>query len=190
MTTNSNSDHQPSDYQPTVRTYLAVSAVLAAFGGILWWVTQRPLGAENPAARVVGPVVTLVALTGLVWLLMVIARNAAILKRIASAEYYVDYAAEKAPVADWVERPARTFNNLLQVPVLFYVLCLLMLQTGVVDQAQVTLAWIFVVTRAFHAAIYIGWNRGPYRFMMWMSGCLSLVVLWTRFAFQSAPLWW
>ncbi len=160
------------------------------FGGALAGSVRRHAGDAIAAERLIGPLVAMALLTGGVWLAMVVSRNTAILRQIATAEYYVDYAAHKAPVAEWVERPARTFNNLMQVPMLFYAVCLLMLVTDVVDAAQLRLAWTFVALRLVHALIYMAWNRGPYRFTAWMAGCLTLIVLWTRFAHHSAGLWW
>ena len=86
-----------------------------------------------------------------------------------------------------VERPARTFNNLMQLPMLFYVACLAILITRECDRAQVLLAWLFVALRVVHSAIYIAWNYVPARFTAWVAGSIALGVLWWRFAAQSWP---
>src|SRR5262249_32739481 len=95
--------------------------------------------------------------------------------------YYQNYRDDVPP--EWIERPARTFMNLLEVPVLFYVACLLMLSAQACDAAQVTLAWIFVATRLAHALIYIGINHVPTRFAAYVTGCVTLGVIWTRMAY-------
>ena len=95
--------------------------------------------------------------------------------------YYETYGDDDYP-AEWIERPARTFDNLLQVPMLFYVVCLLMMVVDEIDSVQVTLAWLFVATRIAHAFIYIVFNRVPYRFAAFFAGVTTLVVIWTRFA--------
>ena len=84
-----------------------------------------------------------------------------------------------------IERPARTFNNLMQLPVLFYLVCILMMVTNTLDRAQLALAWVFVATRAVHAVIYIAVNHVPARFTAWLCGAIAVFVLWTRFAIQS-----
>jgi hypothetical protein len=174
-----------SSSRPSLNDYLAVSAFLALFSGALSLVTRlAPLGAAEPA-MLLGPMFALVALTALIWLLMVIVRNASILRGLVSARYFVDYRTQ--PPAEWTERPAATFNNLMQVPTLFYVVCLLMMQTGQLDHAQVWLAWIFPAARLLHAIAYIGWNRLPSRFASWVAGCITLGVIWTRFAIQAWP---
>jgi hypothetical protein len=126
------------------------------------------------------PIVALVALTGLVWLLMVVVRNVAVQRGQATVGFYKSYTG--SPPAEWIERPARAFMNLLEVPVLFYLVCVLMLVTRRVDATQVTLAWTFVACRVVHAAIHIGVNNVLWRFGAYLAGCLTLAALWLRFA--------
>jgi hypothetical protein len=110
------------------------------------------------------------------------------LRGLARGDYYLDYAPAKLP-PDWIERPARTFNNLMQLPALFYVVCLLMLATGVVDRPQIIMAWVFVALRAAHALIYMVWNHVPARFSAYVAGFVTLCFLWVRFAISTWHLW-
>jgi hypothetical protein len=172
---------------PTMATYASISLLLAAFCAMLWMMLRSATADSEEPNVVIGPIVALVGLTGVVWLLMVLLRNYAILRGLSSAQYYVDY---KSYVPDeWIERPARTFNNLMQVPILFYALCILMLVTNKVDGGQLMLAWTFVATRVAHALVYIALNRVPYRFACWIAGCITLGVLWVRFAEQTWHTW-
>ncbi len=132
------------------------------------------------SAELIRPIVALVALTGVVWALMVVVRNTAVFRGAASIGYYRGYTGNAPP--EWIERPARAFMNLLEVPVLFYLVCLLMLVTQRFDSTQVALAWTFVAIRAAHAAIHIGWNDVRVRFAAYLAGCLVLAALWMRFA--------
>jgi hypothetical protein len=166
-------------------TYAVVSVVLTGVGLVCWRITAQQAGVTADARGVIAPMASLVALTGIVWLAMVLVRNLTILRGITSSRYYIDYASETP--AEWVERPARTFNNLLQLPMLFYVVCLAILITHECDRAQVLLAWLFVVLRLVHSTIYIGWNHVPTRFTAWVAGSITLGVLWWRFAAQSWP---
>jgi hypothetical protein len=93
------------------------------------------------------------ALTAAVWLLMVLSRNVAVLFGAASISYFRDYWNEQPD--DRIERPARAFNNLTQVPTRFCVIALLMITLRRVDGSQVLLAWIYVASRATYAVIYI-----------------------------------
>jgi hypothetical protein len=75
--------------------------------------------------------------------------------------------------------------NLLEVPVLFYLVCVLMLVTGRVDSTQVTLAWVFAALRAVHATIHIGVNHVGMRFAAYLAGCVTLAAIWVRFVVQA-----
>jgi hypothetical protein len=163
------------------RTYLVISVLLAAFfARLLVLVTHAAPGPVDPHA-LLPPVFALVLLTAVVWLAMLVVRNANVALGKVSMRYYQTYR-EGAP-PEWVERPARTFMNLLEVPVLFYVACLMMLATNACDAAQVALAWTFVGTRVLHAIIYMAWNYVPARFAAYVIGCVTLGVIWTRLAY-------
>ena len=165
-------------------TYLLVGAIFAAFVAVLVAVvvwTTLALVVQRTA--LIQPVVALVGLTAIVFVLMVVYRNFALIRGAASLRYFqtatVDQPAEK------VERPARAYANLLELPVLFYAVCLLMLTTGTFDSVQVSLAWIFVAARYAHALIHIGFNYVPLRFTAFLAGATTLAVIWTRFAQQN-----
>jgi len=168
-------------------TYLLVGVILAAFVAVLVAVLRTtPASAHNvqgAAPALIRPVVALVVLTAIVGLLMVVYRNVAVIRGTATGRYFRTFTADQP--AEWVERPARTYMNLLELPVLFYVVCLLMLATGRFDSVQVSLAWLFVITRYVHAFIYIGFNHVPLRFAAFLTGVLTLAVIWTRFAEQN-----
>ncbi|HLK36799.1 MAG TPA: MAPEG family protein [Polyangiaceae bacterium] len=163
-------------------TFARVSVVIGAFAAFVAALVSHDAAATaapDPKA-LVQPIVALAALTGLVLIGTAVARNAAVLVGKVSMRYYRTYAAGAPP--EWIERPARTYMNLLELPVLFYVVCILMIATGRVDTAQVELAWLFVATRVVHAAIYLAVNHVPSRFASFVTGAITLTVLWTRFA--------
>ena len=171
--------------RPPLSDYIAVTIILIATTGLLTHVARWSEGPPPAPGALIPPVVALVALTGLVLLITAVVRNLAVFHGNASARYYLDYITE-AP-DERIERPARTFNNSFQVPMLFYVACALMIATDQIDRTQVTLAWLYVAARVAHAIIYIAVNRIPYRFATYMASCIILGVLWTRFALQSWP---
>jgi hypothetical protein len=165
--------------------YAQVTVFLTAVGAGLYGVAQLRNDGTLRAELLLGPIFALVSLTALIWLLMVVVRNAAVLRGLVSPEYYLAYTAKAPP--DWIERPARTFNNLMQVPAMFYVVCALMIVTHSVDRSQLAYAWIYVALRLLHACIYIRWNYLPYRFATWAASCVTLGVIWVRFASQAWP---
>jgi len=163
--------------------YLLIGLAFAAFVAVLaalLWRTPVPMR-EAPA--LIQPMLALVALTAVVWLMMVVYRNVATIRRQATLRYFQAYLSD-AP-AEWIERPARAYMNLLELPVLFYVACLLMLTTGRFDSVQVSLAWVFVAVRCMHAIIHIGFNYVPLRFAAFLCGAITLAVMWLRLAEQN-----
>jgi hypothetical protein len=166
-------------------TYLLVGLILAAFVAVLVTVVQTKSASAYIVrdAALIQPVVALVVLTAIALLMAVGYRNAAIVRGAASERYFKTFTADQPP--EWVERPIRTYMNLLELPVLFYLVSLLMLTTGRFDAVQVSLAWLFVITRYVHAFIYIGFNYVPLRFTAFLTGVLTLAVIWTRFAGQN-----
>jgi len=116
-------------------TYLMIGVVLAVFAAVLVAVVRTTPAPGVQGAALIQPVVALVVLTAIVALAMAVYRNVALIRGAASARYFRTYAAESP--AERVERPARAYMNLLELPVLFYVVCLLMLATSRFDSVQV-----------------------------------------------------
>jgi len=170
--------------RPPTKVYLLLCLVTGAFGALLVAIVRGslrvPAGPVSPRG-LIAPITALAAVTGVVWLLMLVARNVAVARGTASVRYYKLYGAADAP-PEWVERPARTFMNLLEVPVLFYLVCVLMIVTGDFDPVQLTLAWVYVAARIAHAAIYLASNYVPMRLAAYVSSCAVLIVMWVRFA--------
>src|ERR1700755_2576796 len=126
----------------TLADYRNVGVLLALLIGSLVYIGRLPDEPAPTPALVLGPVIAMGALMAVVWLLMVVYRNLATLRSETVSAYYVTYSGP-AP-ADWIERPARAFNNLMQLPMLFHLLCVLMLVTQQLDRAQLAYAWMFV----------------------------------------------
>lgn len=92
------------------------------------------------------------------------------------------------PVADIaVERSAyplkarllsNNFDNQFQLPMLFFVACLLALQIGTIGWLEVVFAWLFVVLRYVHAAIHVTSNHVHRRFAAYVSGLAVLALFW------------
>jgi hypothetical protein len=114
---------------------------------------------------------------------MVAWRNLAVIRGNASIRYFRTFTSDVP--AEWVERPTRAYMNLLEIPVLFYLACVLMLVTGKFDSTQVALAWVFVLARCVQAFIHIGFNYVLLRFTAFLAGSVTLAVLWTRFTAQN-----
>lgn len=68
----------------------------------------------------------------------------------------------------------------MQVPGLFYVVCIPTMLEGPSDLAQLRVAWVFVAVRGVHPLVYLLLNHVPTRFATWVAGCIAVFVLWTR----------
>ncbi len=163
------------------RSYLGVAAVLTPFFVLLVLISRSTPDPVQGNLGLLPPVFALVTLTVVVLVMAAVIRNVSVIRGKVSMRYYETYGGEDFP-AEWIERPARTFDNLLQVPMLFYVVCLLMMVLEEIDSIQVNLAWLFVGTRIAHAFVYIVFNRVPYRFAAFLAGVSTLAVIWIRFA--------
>ena len=89
---------------------------------------------------------------------------------------------ESANVPGDVALPNRNLMNLLEVPMLFYVVCLAIYVTGTADALGVGLAWLYVAARAVHSAIHLTYHNVYHRLGADAASSVVLLALWIRFA--------
>ena len=89
---------------------------------------------------------------------------------------------ENANVPGDVAVANRNFMNLLEMPALFYVLCLAAFVTGHVTDVTVLISWVYVALRVGHTAIHLTYNRILHRFSVYAMSNAALFVLWLGFA--------
>lgn len=130
-----------------------------------------PLNAE----LILLPFLGMMLLTLVVWAYMYTLRLGYIAAhRIPSQELTTpDKAARLIP--DEVSYPAHNLRNLLELPVLFYALCLYLYLTAAVDQVLLVSAWTFLLLRTVHSAIHCTVNNVKWRFLAYFA---SGLVLW------------
>ena len=123
------------------------------------------------------PMIALVTLTFAVLLLIPVRRFRA---GIAGQIKYDDFKfGESARVPPEVSIPNRNMMNLLELPLLFYVACLVYLVTGSVDGYGLALAWLYVGLRLVHSAIHVTYNRVRHRLIAFALSNVVLVMFWT-----------
>jgi hypothetical protein len=83
-------------------------------------------------------------------------------------------------------RAADHFANLFELPVLFYVLCLCLIITGMESGVFVAGAWGYVALRGLHTTIHLTYNRVMHRFMAYAVSSLTLFSMWMVFTWQLA----
>lgn len=80
-----------------------------------------------------------------------------------------------------VALPNRNLINLLEVPLLFYVVCLSLYVTHQVRLGCLRLAWIYVGLRVIHTLIHLTTNNVRQRLMVFALSNFVLVALWIWF---------
>ena len=78
---------------------------------------------------------------------------------------------------DYVRVVSNNIRNQFQVPVLFYVLCILFYSIDAVSAMVLYLAWAFVISRAIHAYIHMSSNFVPARFTVFTIGFIIMKVM-------------
>jgi len=125
--------------------------------------------------EIFGPFFGMILLTLIVWIALYVRRigylkrNRIHAQKVSTPDKVVDV------IPEHVQYPAYNFRNLLELPVLFYVLCLYLYVSGNVDSLYVIAAWLFVALRAVHSTIQCTTNIVMQRFTAYMAGA---VVLW------------
>ena len=84
-------------------------------------------------------------------------------------------------------RASDNYNHLLELPVLFYVLCLTALAIGHSPAWLPLAAWVFVGLRVVHSAIQCSYNRVTHRFVVFVAGFVLLAAMWVGFVISWLP---
>lgn len=83
----------------------------------------------------------------------------------------------------WNDEVVVVSNNIanqFETPILFYALCLLVMQLGVSDTLFISLAWLYVGLRYLHAYVHISSNYIPVRMKIFVASLIVLVVIMIR----------
>ncbi len=129
---------------------------------------------QNPA--ILYPVFALAAWTFLVLLLIPFYRVRAGLRREIKSDDF-KYG-ESATVPPYVSIPNRNYMNLLELPMLFYVVCVLLYVTAGGSSIAIKLAWAYVALRIIHSIIHLSYNKVMHRLTAFAASNFVLIALW------------
>jgi hypothetical protein len=85
---------------------------------------------------------------------------------------------ESSAVPPHVSIPNRNYMNLLELPVLFYVVAVLLLVSPCTSLTSIYLAWLYVGLRIVHSVIHLTYNKVLHRLVAFAASNAVLVALW------------
>ena len=132
-----------------------------------------------PQQAIFAPMGVLAFLTFAVLILIPIRRFAAARAGLTKAEDY--RFGESANVPGHVSIPNRSYMNLLELPLLFYVGCLMYFVAGKVGAVPLAIAWTYVALRVVHTLIHLTYNNVVHRLIPFAVSNIVLLVFWILF---------
>lgn len=126
------------------------------------------------------PLLGMVAITLVTLFRLAYLRFAAASRREVDPRYYRAYQGDAEP--EKIAATARHLTNLFETPVLFYLVVVVIFVTGLASPALVTLAWLYVASRAAHCWIHLGANVVIWRFRVFLLSIITLVAMWIMLA--------
>lgn len=135
-----------------------------------------------PDTALLFPAFVLILTTFLTALALGISRFVSVRRGDVEGRYYRLF---EGPNSALYERKfARHFSNLLEMPVLFYVLVVLLMLFRIEHQSLMLLAWIFVILRLIHTIIHISYNHPIHRFLLFFCSNIVLLAMWFYFIYR------
>lgn len=132
-----------------------------------------------------GPVLAQVGLSLLMWVVMYSRRIPAMLAADPSDEEMQDKAnLLKLPAS--ARYAAENYNHQFEMPVLFYVLCLVATLMKLGGETLALCAWGYVALRIVHSFIHVTYNKVKHRFAVF---ALSSIVLIVMFIIIASAYW-
>jgi hypothetical protein len=122
------------------------------------------------------PLFALAAWTFLVLLLIPFVRVRSVRRReIAPNDFKYG---ESQAVPPNVSIPNRNYMNLLELPMLFYVVCVVLYVTAGASRVALIVAWCYVALRVVHSLIHLTYNHVLHRLAAFTLSNAALVSLW------------
>ena len=127
---------------------------------------------------IIYPMATLFLLNMTVIMMMLFFRVKAVRERKISPRYFKLNRGGELP--DHLEALSQNYNNLLELPVLFYVVCLAVIFLNLNVEQFLISAWLYVSFRYVHTVIHITSNHILYRLLAFTASCFVLAFMWVK----------
>ena len=128
---------------------------------------------------IIYPVFCIVILTFIMAFATGTSRLISVRRKQINPKYYVLLSGDTPP--DYVQKIGRNFVNLLEVPVLFYLLAVLVITLDINNTLLLNLAWLYVALRLVHTIIHVSYSYVMHRFMVFGLSVLTLLTMWVQF---------
>lgn len=128
--------------------------------------------------EIIYPMFALVVLMFFVGFSTGISRLISVKKGLIDPGYFKLFAGHTPPES--MLKLGRNFSNLLEVPVLFYAVCIISLTLGLNDKLMIGLAWVFVTLRLIHSIIHVTYNNPFHRFLAFLLSSIIVLIMWVQ----------
>ena len=125
------------------------------------------------------PVLLVVAVTFIGFVKMAVERASAV-KQGQSPEFYKVYQGDPEP--EKTRAAVRHWDNLFELPTLFYAGCLTAYVIGAVTTTVLVCAWVFAIGRTVQSLVHITYNHPNHRGGAFTLSFLGLMVMWGALA--------
>ncbi|MCG8425842.1 MAG: MAPEG family protein [Chromatiales bacterium] len=89
-----------------------------------------------------------------------------------------------AKLPDYLIKATQHYDNLFEMPLLFYLVALFVVLFEQVDLVYTLLAWCYLLLRAVHAVVHLGRNDLRQRRRLFLASSLVLYIMWGRLLLQ------
>jgi hypothetical protein len=122
------------------------------------------------------PMFFMVLLTFIVGLFTMKCRISSVKSGDVNPKYFKLMEGQEVP--EIITKTTRCFNNMFEVPTLFYAGCLLYISLGVESLIGLIFAWLFVLLRSIQAYVHLTYNHLIHRMLSFWLSFISTIGLW------------
>ena len=124
------------------------------------------------------PMAALAGLTFLIMFLLLLLRVKSVRTRKVSPRFFKLNKGGELP--DNLLVVSQNYNNLLELPVLFYAVCILAIVINQSVEYFVIHAWVYVFLRYLHSYIHITYNHILHRLTIFALSCFVMISMWVK----------
>ena len=136
------------------------------------------------------PMVILVFVTFGMMFWMLKLRYKAVIKDGFDPKYFrlYDNSQSSVPMPEYLAKVTQHYQNLLEMPPLFYLALICLAALNITDTFYVVLSWSFLLSRLAHSYIHTTENRVMRRKNAFIVSLVILIILWARIAIEIITL--